>query len=335
LVYHLKILLLRKIFFTLIRTVFESVKLTLLWTVLFNRKFEEMKKIVHQFLCIAMLMLCTAVVANAQSVCPPPNNPPIVRNYGVNGVCAVYVDHMWPNRPILLFDQNLNLINLITNPYSTSDANGYGCVIFPCDKIPYKISTCTNEGCCSNFVPAAIVLPIKLSGFNATIEADNTVLLKWSSAVELNSDKYVVQKSYDGGRTFADLGEVKAAKTSYKTLNYSFVDTKAEKGVRYYRLKQVDLDTKFEYSKVVYVNNGNSNANTKISVGPNPFINEVNLIGVVNTEVTEKNIQITSAAGTPVSFKVTGSNTIKLNDYTPTGLYILKFKGQVFKLVKN
>jgi hypothetical protein len=39
--------------------------------------------------------------------------------------------------------------------------------------------------------------------------------------------------------------------TSYRTNDYEFTDENPADGINYYRLKQVDFDGKFEYSKVV------------------------------------------------------------------------------------
>ncbi|MHA4846632.1 T9SS type A sorting domain-containing protein [Flavitalea antarctica] len=176
-----------------------------------------------------------------------------------------------------------------------------------------------------------IVLPIVLGAFNATLRG-NEVALNWTSQQEAMSSHFEVEKSGDG-KSFTTVGTVKAAGFSINPLNYSFTD-KSFSGAGFYRLKMVDLDYKFKYSKVVYVNGGSS-ASTTLSVFPNPFRSDVQLKGINASDVNKNNIRVFNVAGKEVSYQVTGANSIAIDANLPKGVYILQVKDLRYKLVKE
>ena len=99
-------------------------------------------------------------------------------------------------------------------------------------------------------------LPVELSDFQAKTEKNATILLNWAVLSATNFNKYVVERSADGN-TFTTLTEVKS-KSQQKAF-YEFRDLKPLTGVSYYRLKMVDNDGTFTYSKVESVTiNGTS-----------------------------------------------------------------------------
>ena len=111
-------------------------------------------------------------------------------------------------------------------------------------------------------------MPITLSNFVVT-KVNNTALLKWKSATEINSRNFEVQRSIDG-KTFETIGSVAAKGFASE---YSFTDNKltiitSEKLTIYYRLKQVDKDGKFEYSVIKQITINDKQQT--ISIYPNP-----------------------------------------------------------------
>ncbi len=94
-------------------------------------------------------------------------------------------------------------------------------------------------------------LPVDLISFSATAEEDR-VKLQWSTASEENSELFEIQRSADG-RNFETIGKVNARGNSDTTTDYLFYDNDPFSGNNYYRLKQIDLDDKFEYSPVEVV----------------------------------------------------------------------------------
>ncbi len=114
-------------------------------------------------------------------------------------------------------------------------------------------------------------LPVKLVAFDAKRQGNNT-LVTWATADETNNAGFEVQVSSDA-RTFRKLAFVNSYSnnsTAYQT--YSYTDIEANKsGVRYYRLRQVDLDGKESYSPVRAVSFATASAGAvAINVYPNP-----------------------------------------------------------------
>ena len=117
----------------------------------------------------------------------------------------------------------------------------------------------------NNAINFTSVLPVELSAFTATAVNEGVRLL-WKTLSESNSDRFIIETSRDG-INFTALSEKKAAGYSSTPLNYSYLHASAFSGTSYYRLKQVDQDGKYKYSKIVQA--GFSENNT-MQVHPNP-----------------------------------------------------------------
>jgi hypothetical protein len=120
----------------------------------------------------------------------------------------------------------------------------------------------------------SVTLPVVLVQFIANREDDGSVLLNWSTSQEQNSSYYDVERSGDQ-TAWTKIGSVKAKGYSSTTTNYNFSDKLPLDGGGYYRLKMVDLDGKYKYSKTVAVNSpSNSQA---LVVYSNPFSDQIRL----------------------------------------------------------
>ena len=254
---------------------------------------------------------------------------PAIRNYYINNNCVVLANLLPPNRTVLLTNYSAQVISS-----TTTDADGFAALTYPCEDFAYRVVVLLEDGSCSNGVPPQAILPVKLSSFTAELKSNSTVSLKWTSSMEITSYKYVVQKSNDG-LNFSDIGEVPAAGNSATPLNYNYADNNFISGASYFRLKQVDIDGKFEFSKVVYVNNSKSGSGLVTAVIPNPFVSDVQLIGINSSELNSKNVRLFNSFGQRVNYRITGSNAIEIDPSAARGIYILKIKEQTFKLVKN
>lgn len=94
-------------------------------------------------------------------------------------------------------------------------------------------------------------LPVTLTDFTAAAK-NGDALLQWSTATEINTKEFIVERSTDGN-SFIAVGSVKATELSTEKHNYNYVDPgvvnlKSEKV--YYRLLIKDNDGKSSYSKV-------------------------------------------------------------------------------------
>jgi hypothetical protein len=95
---------------------------------------------------------------------------------------------------------------------------------------------------------AGVGLPVTWAGFDVkTAEVGNE--LTWKTASEQNTDYFEVQYSYDAKEFIAIPEHISAAGNSADLRTYNFTHTDFAPYV-YYRIKQVDLDGKFDYSAI-------------------------------------------------------------------------------------
>ncbi|WP_192820773.1 T9SS type A sorting domain-containing protein [Rufibacter sp. LB8] len=127
------------------------------------------------------------------------------------------------------------------------------------------------------FTVRETTLPVTLTSFTATA-ANGRVNLKWATASEKDNKEFIVERSRTTSQ-FEPIATVAGGGTSTTALTYAAVDSKPLAGTSYYRLKQIDFDGKFEYSKIITVTQNSSAAEsiTITSVHPNPFQNRVAL----------------------------------------------------------
>ncbi|RYY21426.1 MAG: T9SS type A sorting domain-containing protein [Chitinophagaceae bacterium] len=247
----------------------------------------------------------------------------------IPGTCGVFMTGAPAGATVRVFDAADNDITVPGTPPINNSGGGLAQSV--CGTQAAYVILTSGGVSCQVPVNQDIVTPIKLASFSAFLK-NSSVTLNWTSDQEFNSSVYSIERSNDG-KNFSAIGTVKAAGISYSPLKYSF-DDNSFSGTAYYRLKMIDIDGTFEYSKVVYVNGG-SGANGTLSVFPNPFRSDVQLKGINASDVNKANIRIFSAAGKEVNFKVSGANSISIDPSVPQGIYMLRVKGQTYKLVKE
>jgi len=123
-----------------------------------------------------------------------------------------------------------------------------------------------------SFLALGGVVPVELVSFYADIEG-NVVTLTWMTATETNNKGFQVERKL--GNSWEVLDFVSGRGTTTEVANYSFTDKisgSMNDGKISYRLKQVDFDGTFEYSKEVNVNFvGGPKEFTLYQNYPNPF----------------------------------------------------------------
>ena len=143
-----------------------------------------------------------------------------------------------------------------------------------------EISTRDSNPTAYNGNLTSSTVPITLLSFDAEKIGPQAVQLDWTSATEINSSHFEVERSEDA-ENWDYLGTVQAAGNSYEPIDYGYVDRtvnlkRNETKIFYYRLKQVDLDGFTEYSEIRGVRmEGRGFAD--ISFFPNPTSDIVNI----------------------------------------------------------
>ncbi len=121
-------------------------------------------------------------------------------------------------------------------------------------------------------ITAPVSFPVTWLGLEARYAREG-VAVSWSTASEFNSDYYQVERSDDNG-AFEAIGKVQAVGNAQETSEYSFLDRLYYGEKLRYRIRQVDLDGGYEYSKIIQL----STFGNGIMVFPNPFDDQVTLL---------------------------------------------------------
>lgn len=114
-------------------------------------------------------------------------------------------------------------------------------------------------------------LPLKLISFMAH-KQQQSVSLNWKTDNEINTSHFEVERSVNG-IDFKKIGTVTALNRSGIN-QYSFEDVSPSGGVNLYRLRQVDIDAKFEYSNTVKIL---FSSKINITIYPNPVVDKLKI----------------------------------------------------------
>lgn len=96
----------------------------------------------------------------------------------------------------------------------------------------------------------ASALPVELTNFSISMQNVSQVDLSWTTATEINNERFDIQKSNDGV-SWETIGRKQGAGNSQEVLHYTFTDFDAHAPVQYYRLRQIDLDGQENISAIV------------------------------------------------------------------------------------
>lgn len=207
----------------------------------------------------------------------------------------------------------------------------------------YRV-TVTNNGCLKTdsvkvSVSLGSSLPVELIYFTGRAEIDNTTMLEWKTASELNNDYFDIQRSKDA-TIWESIGQVKGSGFSNKPVFYSFIDKDPEDGKNYYRLKQIDFDKKFKHSKIITINFNPSSIDAselKFTIYPNPAKNEIWI--KTDHEINADNsvdIEVFNLIGERLlASKMEESlQKIDLNEYQK-GMYFIKIGMKTYRILKE
>ena len=186
---------------------------------------------------------------------------------------------------------------------------------------------------------AAVALPITMLSFEAQkIGAINK--LKWETSSEINASHFEIERS-NSINSFEKIGTIAANNLKNEISKYYFDDKNPINGQNYYRLKMVDFNSKFEYSKIIQLNN-TENMGIVGYFYPNPTHQTQSNVDIMAKETGTWTIQQYDLSGRLINTEVRnlekGMNKITV-DKTVQGESIFKFESKdaavVRKLIKN
>lgn len=118
----------------------------------------------------------------------------------------------------------------------------------------------------------ATALPVTLVDFRAQRLHATLVQLNWETATEQNNRGFDVERRWQTESAFKAIGFVPSLATggnSNLLLRYQYADANPYNGVTYYRLKQIDLDNRANYTLIKAVK-GTGQGGVTVLMWPNP-----------------------------------------------------------------
>jgi hypothetical protein len=244
------------------------------------------------------------------------------------------------NYSISIFDDQMNFIETVIFPsnaegevypnwhitYNGLTGLGNSCIDGGKDHIVVEDDAFTtifeNPNQCVKLAP----MPITYQNQPSAKLQNNQTQITWSVTTQLNNEKYIIEHS--NGRTFSSIGEITGDGTSNVIKHYEYIHTSPSICINYYRIKQVDFDSKYSYSDIASVRyDGNGETN----IYPNPATSEVTI-----TTSEQTTLQIMDVYGRLLNTEdiSEGQNTINVSEL-PTGILIFAVGDQRFKVLKE
>jgi hypothetical protein len=178
----------------------------------------------------------------------------------------------------------------------------------------------------NNVVSSEGALPVTLVSFDAKNGEGQTVNLKWGTTAETNSDRFEIEHSVNG-KNWNKLATIRAKGESNSLVNYDYTDEYPWKGVNMYRLKMIDTDETFAYSRIRSVK---INRDENLTLYPNPTVDKLTL--VVDDISQVQRIQLNDITGKVVfsrekNASASLSSEIDLKNLA-SGYYVVKITRQ-------
>ena len=154
-----------------------------------------------------------------------------------------------------------------------------------------------------------------------------TAIIRWQTANEVNTSRFIVERSVDNN-LFIAVGEKAAAGNNSGISNYSYHDDLSSLTaypIIYYRVKLVDIDGRSVYSKVVLVR---MNDQATVKIWPNPFADKVSIF-LVSPVATIMQVRLIDYAGKTINISnynvVKGINQLYISGMgnLPKGIYTM------------
>lgn len=179
-------------------------------------------------------------------------------------------------------------------------------------------------------------LPVVFSEFKA-YRQEHSVALTWRIVTEENAWKYEVEKSADA-RVFKKIGEVMATGGN-GIIDYGFTDQNPFQGINYYRLKALDLDATFTFTRIVKV--ATDEAISSGNLYPNPVTGKIVNLELLNLAKGRYDLTLVNTAGQVIYTKKiehpggSAFQLINIPENISTGVYSAEIRGSSMSVYKK
>lgn len=171
------------------------------------------------------------------------------------------------------------------------------------------------------------VLPLEWLGFDGQWNGKYTEL-NWQTGVEINNDHFEIERRHETESGFKMIGQLKSSPNSaVSQQNYNFNDVNVnQSGIYYYRLKQIDKDGKYTYSKIISIRI-HQKSEMDITIYPNPA-DDFLKVNITLGDETDLEVRVFDQSGKNVltnpfgGYRKAGNyNEIINTSYLPSGQY--------------
>ena len=176
-------------------------------------------------------------------------------------------------------------------------------------------------------------LPVEWLTFKGRYVGDQ-VQLDWATGSEENNSHFVIERTHDGAH-WEEIGEVAGAGFATEVTRYMFMDENPYKDFNYYRIKQVDYDGEYDYSKIVLVSSMVQSARLDLNVHPNPANDYVRIRVIGGSK--NSTIEVMDIQGSVVrKLELTDNPVVRIETSNlDTGIYFIKYSNGVQSLTKK
>ncbi|MES2776091.1 MAG: T9SS type A sorting domain-containing protein [Bacteroidota bacterium] len=165
----------------------------------------------------------------------------------------------------------------------------------------------------------ALILPVSFGSVTATAKNCN-IYLAFDYLTQQNNKEFRIEYSTNG-TNWMELALLPNT-GNLSSQSFSYVHTSPVAGVNYYRIKQVDKDGNFSYSKTVNATS-TCDGRTRIVSYPNPV--STSLTVVLPLTIGKSQLRITDAAGKLISSTTTQNSFNTINtQMLASGMYMLQ-----------
>ena len=194
-------------------------------------------------------------------------------------------------------------------------------------------------------------VPVELVSFSTEFVND-AVVLKWQTGTESNNRGFDIERQQSGGAEISPkggssagnwekIGFVEGAGTTTELHSYLFTDDNISEGINKYRLKQIDYDGSFKYSKEIEIDvNSIPKEYILYQNYPNPF-NPVTVIKYSIASPSAVQIKVFDILGNKIvtlvnEEKLAGTYELTWNAVNlPSGVYFYQLKAGSFIQTKK
>ncbi|MBN2746325.1 MAG: T9SS type A sorting domain-containing protein, partial [Bacteroidales bacterium] len=158
---------------------------------------------------------------------------------------------------------------------------------------------------------------------------------RWYVASQINNDYFLVERSQNL-LDWEVIDEVDGYGTTNQLIRYTATDAQPLLGETYYRIRQIDFDGKFDYSKIISINY--TGTDDFIALFPNPLESDIlnirleGLVGMINLEIYDNRGVLVKTE----NFESFGNLTYRIETSTlANGIYFLSMSNGNKKATKK